>query len=98
MAKIMRIVADTQIPIAPPIRLMGARLVHTGATTCDIYDEADSSKTAACKKIALSTADTYIFKDDVNMPRDGIVFTKGMHVDWTAGEVFLTFPDEYTDA
>jgi len=96
MSKIMRIVADTQLAIDVPIRILGARLVHTGATTCEIYDEADSSKTAAKRKMALSTADTYIFKDDVNIPRDGILFTEGCFVDWTAGEVFLTLPDEYT--
>ncbi len=95
----MRIVADTQLAIDVPIRILGARLVHTGAATANIYNEAAAtpgSPTAAKKKMALSTADTYIFKDDVNMPRDGILFTEGCYIEYDAGEVFLTVPDEYT--
>ena len=89
----MRIAADTQLTLQLPIRILSARLVYAGATTCDIYDEATSSKTAACKKIALVTAATYIFKDEVNLPADGILFSKGVYIDWTAGELFLTFSD-----
>ena len=96
MSKIMRIVADTQLAINVPIRILGARLVHTGATTADIYDEVFSSAvTAAKKKIALATTTT-ILSDNAILPPGGILFGTGCYIDWAAGELFLTVPDEYT--
>ncbi len=93
MSKCIRIVADTQLAMNVPIRIMGARLVHTGETTTDIYDEADSSKTAAKKRIALVTrfnADTVEnLSDEAKLPVDGLLFTEGCYIDWAAGEVFL---------
>ena len=93
MSKCIRIVADTQLAMNVPIRIMGARLVHTGETTADIYDEADSSKTAAKKRIALVTrfnADTVEnLSNEAKLPVDGLLFTEGCYIDWAAGEVFL---------
>ncbi len=93
MSKCIRIVADTQLAMNVPIRIMGARLVHTDETTADIYDEADSSKTAAKKRIALVTrfnADTVEnLSNEAKLPVDGLLFTEGCYIDWAAGEVFL---------
>ncbi len=87
--QIIRIAADTQLAYDVPITIYGARLVHTGATTCNIYDEADSSVTDAKKRIALAVTTT-ILSDDAKIPACGIKFAAGCYVDWTAGEVFLT--------
>lgn len=90
MSKCLRFVTGTtkQLAKGVPIRIMGARLVHTGATTADIYDEATSSETAAAKRIALATTTT-ILSDDADLPVDGILFTAGIYVSWNAGEIFL---------
>lgn len=95
MAKVMRIAADTQLEMELPIRILGARLVHSGATTAAIYDEADSSETASAKKIALATTTT-ILSDNAGIPEEGILFTTGCYVGFEAGEIFLTLPDHYT--
>jgi hypothetical protein len=89
MARIIRISEDTQHAYSAPIRILGARLVHTSATTCNIYDEADSSKTAAAKRIALANTTSQL-TDEVLLPVGGVLFSAGCYVDWTAGEVFLT--------
>jgi len=86
--QIIRIAADTQLAYDVPITIYGARLVHTEATTCNIYDEADSSKTAAKKRIALAVMANQL-TDEPNIPAEGIKFSEGCYVDWTAGEVFL---------
>ncbi|HDP36344.1 MAG TPA: hypothetical protein ENN27_00525 [Candidatus Atribacteria bacterium] len=91
MARVLRIAADTQLDIAVPIRILGARLVHTAATTCDIYDEADSSKTAAAKRIALVTTASKL-SDEAILPYGGILLSNGCYIDWTAGELFLVIP------
>ena len=88
MSKCLRFVTGTtkQLAKSLPIRIMGARLVHSGATTADIYDH--TSVSAAKKKIALATTAT-ILSDDADLPEDGILFTTGVYVSWTAGEIFL---------
>ena len=84
----IRIAKDTQLTYELPIRILGARLVHTGATTADIYDEVvSSSPTAAKKKIALATTTTRLSDED--RPKKGVLFSTGCYVDWTAGEIFL---------
>ncbi len=83
----IRIATDTQLTYELPIRILGARLVHTGATTVDMYDEADSSKTAATKKIALATTTTVLSDSDVS--KKGVLFSTGCYIDWNAGELFL---------
>ena len=89
--QIIRIVKDTQLAYDVPITIYGARLVHTGATTAGIYDEADvTSPTAAKKRIALAVTSTYGIVDDANIPACGIKFSEGCYVDYDAGEVFLT--------
>jgi len=87
MSQRIRIAATTQLAINVPIRILGARLVHTTATTADIYDEADSSTTAAKKKIALATTTTRL--SDVDEAKKGILFSTGCYVAWNAGEIFL---------
>ena len=91
MAHIVRIAADTQLTLKLPIRILGGRLVHTGATTGAIYDEADNSATAAAKRIALATTTTKL-SDDAKIPPQGVIFPSGCFIDWTAGEIFLTLP------
>ena len=90
MSKCLRFVTGTtkQLALNVPIRVTGARLVHTGATTSQIYDESTSNETAAKKKISLATT-TGILSDDAKIPKDGILFTEGLYVKWNAGEVFL---------
>ena len=90
--QVIRIVADTQLAYAVPITIYGARLVHTGATTADIYDEASAtagSPTAALKRIGLATTTT-ILSDDAKIPACGIKFAAGCYVEFNAGEIFLT--------
>jgi len=88
MSKCIRIGIDTPLTYNVPIRVMGARLVHTGATTANIYDYTSASD-ATKKKIALATTDT-ILSDNAVLPKDGILFTEGCFIDWVAaGEVFL---------
>ena len=87
--QIIRIAADTQLAYAVPIKIYGARLVHTAATIADIYDEADASKTAAAKRIALAVT-TSVLSDNANIPEGGVLFASGCYIDWTAGEIFLT--------
>ena len=91
--QIIRIVADTQLAYAVPITIYGARLVHTGATTADIYDQAGAtpgSPTAELKRIGLVTLATYKLTDDALIPAGGVKFAAGCYVEYTAGEVFLT--------
>ncbi len=96
MSKCIRIVADTQLAMNVPIRIMGARLVHTGETTADIYDEAGAtagSPTDTKKRIALVTrfADGQVenLSNEAKLPVDGLLFTEGCYVEYNAGEVFL---------
>ena len=91
MAHIVRIATDTQLTLKLPIRILGARLVHSGATTGAIYDEADNSSTAAAKRIALATTTTKL-SDDANIPPEGVLFATGCFVGVEAGEIFLTLP------
>ena len=93
MSKCIRIVADTQLAINVPIRVMGARLISTAAdvTTADIYDEAGAtpgSPTATAKVIALANTTTKLF-DEAKLPKDGLLLTAGCYIEWTKGEVFL---------
>lgn len=90
MSKCLRFVTGTTKQLAKnlPIRIMGARLVHSGAATANIFDEADDSKTGTAKRIALATTAT-ILSDDADLPEEGILLTTGCYVEWTAGEVFL---------
>ena len=88
--RIIRIATNTQLALALPITIYGARLSHTATTTADIYDEVDSSSTAAKKKFALRTLTNYHVKDNARIPKSGIKFTEGCYVAWVAGEVFLT--------
>ena len=89
MSKCLRFVTATTKQLAKnlPIRIMGARLVHTGATTANIYDAVGSSD-ATTKKIALATT-AEILSDDADIPEDGFLFTTGCYVEWNAGEIFL---------
>ena len=89
MSKCLRFVTGTtkQLALSLPIRIMGARLVHTGATTANIYDAVGSSDDTT-KKIALATTTT-ILSDDADIPEDGFLFTTGCYVEWVAGEIFL---------
>lgn len=90
MSKCLRFVTGTtkQLAMKVPIRIMGARLVDSGATTADIYDEASSSESGTAKRIALAvTSET--LSDDANLPEDGILFTAGVYVSWNSGEIFL---------
>lgn len=88
MSKCLRYVTGTTALLdkGVPIRIMGARLVHTGAATADIYDH--TAVSPAKKRIALATTAT-ILSDDADLPEDGILFTTGCHVEWSAGEIFL---------
>lgn len=85
--EIIRIAANTQLSREVPIYVYGARLVHSADTTADIYDEDDSSKTAAKKKIPLRTS-AEVLVDEVKFGKP-VRFSEGVYVDWTAGEVFL---------
>ena len=90
--QIIRIVADTQLAYAVPITIYAARLVHTGATTADIYDEAGAtlgSPTAALKRIALVVVADPL-SNEAKIPACGIKFAAGCYIEWNAGEVFLT--------
>jgi len=84
----IRIAKDTQLTYELPIRILGARLVHTAGTTADIYDEevVNDTPTAEKKKIALAT-NTILSDED--RPKKGVLFSTGCYVDWTAGEIFL---------
>ncbi len=87
--RIIRIATNTQLALELPITIYGARLSHTATTTADIYDEVDSSATAAKKKFALRTLTNYHLKDNARMPKKGIKFTKGCYIAYVAGEIFL---------
>ena len=88
--KVLRIAEDTQLAYSMPMKIYGARLVHSAATTADIYDELKSGElTAGKKKIALAVT-TSMLSDDAKIPEQGITFYEGIYVDWNAGEVFLT--------
>jgi len=96
MSRCIRIVEDTQLAINVPIRVMGARLVHTGATTAGVYDQAGAtagSPDVTKKRIALATQFTTTvvenLVDEATLPIDGLLFTEGCYIEWTAGEVFL---------
>jgi len=88
--QIIRIVADTQLVYDVPITIYGARLVSTAAvpTTADIYDAVGGSVDTT-KRIALATIAT-VLCDDVKIPAEGVKFSTGCYVSWTAGELFLT--------
>jgi hypothetical protein len=80
----VKITADTQLAIGVPIKIYKARLVHTGATTADFYNEADSSKTAGAKQIALATSASVLTDQD-----GPVVFETGCYIDYLAGELWI---------
>lgn len=88
--RIIRIAENTQLALELPITIYGARLSHTATTTADIYDEVDSTSTAAKKKIALRTLTNYHVKDNARIPKSGIKFTEGCYIAYALGEIFLT--------
>lgn len=83
---LIRIVADTQVSTKACFIKM-IILDHSAATSLVLYDEADSSKTAASKKLTLrNTAEektkTIIF------PGRGLRLPNGCYIDYNAGEIF----------
>jgi len=88
--QIIRIAANTQLAYNVPITIYAARLVSTAAvpTTANIYDAVGGSVDTT-KRIALATLAT-ILSDDAKIPAEGVKFSTGCYVAWTAGEVFLT--------
>ena len=87
--KILTIGADTQVCNAPCL-VKKIALYHTSATTADIYNEADSDKTAANKVWTLGNTTT-ILKDEIDFGDEGAFFHEGLYIDWTAGLVLIEF-------
>ena len=88
--QIIRIAANTQLAYAVPITIYGARLVHSGATVANIYDEVVSSgPTDTCKRIRLAVTAS-VLSDDVKIPAQGIKFSVGCYIKYDGGEIFLT--------
>ncbi len=63
--------------------LMGVELAHTGNTDLKVYDEPDTSKTAA-NRVSTPSVTTYKRHSQIMFPYPGLRMS-GINVDWTAG-------------
>lgn len=77
------ITADTQVS-SLPCYLVGAELQSTTNAQMYIYDEADSTKTAAELVLTVKARSTNYLYDNCIFPEPGIK-CKGLYADWEAG-------------
>ncbi len=87
--KILEIGADTQVCNAPCI-VKKIALYHTSATTCDIYNEKDSDKTAGNFIWTLGNT-TSNLHDEIDFGDNGAFFNEGLYIDWNAGKILIEF-------
>lgn len=89
MWKKLKIAADT-IVCNGPCKVKRIDLYHTEATTADIYDEKDGSKTAGKLVWTLGNSAT-VFHDSIDFGPEGQYFDEGLYIDWNAGMVLVQY-------
>jgi len=84
---LIRIVKDTQVSTVACFLKM-IILSHTGATDCEVYDEATLNQTVAQRKLYLRSS-TYELTKIITFPGRGLRLPTGCFIDWKAGEIWV---------
>jgi hypothetical protein len=85
----VKIAADTVICNAP-CQVKSIHLYHSAATTADIFDEADDSKTAGNLVFTLANSTT-VFHDFIDFGEEGQAFFEGLFIDINDGMVLVQY-------